>query len=295
MVANLKVPLPVQNGACGLRQSDAVFSHIRNLPLIMEPLREAIRGYSIVAVGCSDRPRDAEGSYMPCFLAGKSAAEAIGAAADVPVYSFSHQNGHLMAALYSSGRSETLLQAPFAAFHVSGGTTELLSVRPGEYGFSVCQIGGTDDLNAGQAIDRVGVRMGLSFPCGREMERLADLYRGSLPAVRVSVKDCVCHLSGLQNLAEKLWTETGDSAYVSAYVIAFIGATLQEMTEQLDERMPGLPVLYAGGVMSNRGLQKLLSVRSDTYFAEPQYSADNAAGIALLCRRRAMNDRNRTN
>ena len=223
---------------------------------------------------------------MPCFLAGRAAAYALAAGVGCKVDEFSHQSGHLMAALYSSGAFEKLLEAPFAAFHVSGGTTELLYVTPHDAGFSVVQIGGTADLNAGQAIDRAGVMMGLRFPAGKELERFAnELPTEWTEPVKVSVKDGVCHLSGLQNLAEDLWKSTSNAALVGQFVFAFIGKTLVKMTEYADSLYPGIPVLYAGGVMSNRYLQKLLSKPSGVYFAEPEFSADNAAGIALLTRR----------
>lgn len=289
VIANIKAPLPVKDGECGLRQSDAVFAHVRNLPGVMEQLRRAVSGKSVLAVGCSVRPREAEGSYMPCFLAGRAAAQAFAAAIDAPVYEFSHQDGHIMAAVYSSGAEQTLLAAPFAAFHVSGGTTEVLHVSPRENGFAVKLVGETADLNAGQAIDRVGVMMGLQFPCGKEMERLADAFGGKIPKPRISVKNGNCNLSGLQNLAEKLWRESGDRGAVSSFVLEFIGETLRVMTAQLDEKYPDLPIVYAGGVMSNRRLQAKLGARADTYFAEPAFSADNAAGIALLCRKHFLN------
>ena len=288
VIANIKAPLPVKDGECGLRQSDAVFAHVRNLPAVMQDLRKAIEGRTVLAVGCSVRPREAEGSYMPCFLAGRAAAEAFAAAIDVPVYDFSHQDGHIMAAAYASGGEQTLFEAPFAAFHVSGGTTEVLHVTPREDGFSVKLVGETADLNAGQAIDRIGVMMGLHFPCGKEMEALAEHVCQSIPKPRISVKDGICNLSGLQNLAEKLWRESNDSALVSAYVFEFIGETLREMTAQLDEKYPDLPIVYAGGVMSNRRLQAKLAARANTFFAAPTFSADNAAGISLLCRKRFL-------
>ena len=289
IVANLKKPLPVKEGECGLRQSDAVFSHVRNLPILMQELRGELCGYDVLAVGCSVKPREAEGSYMPCFLAGQAAAEAFAAPLGLPVYGFSHQDGHIMAALYSSGAAECLLASPFAAFHVSGGTTEVLYVTPRSDGFDICLIGETEDLNAGQAIDRVGVAMGLQFPCGKEMEALSGGFNGKLPRPRICVRDGNCYLSGLQNLAEKMWRETGDAARVSAYVFAFVGETLRAMTAAIDEKYPKLPVLYAGGVMSNRRIQTMLAARENTYFAEPQFSADNAAGTALLCRKRFLN------
>ncbi len=285
VIANLKAPLPVKDGECGLRQSDAVFAHVKNLPGILKELGESIQPYRVAAVGCSATPRTVEGSYMPCFLSGVSAATAFATAAGVPLYRFSHQDGHIMAALYSAGAMDRLLQAPFCAFHVSGGTTEVLSVTPGECDFHVEMIGGTNDLNAGQAIDRVGVMMGLSFPCGKELEQLALSYRGTLPTPRISVKDGYCNLSGLQNLSERLWRESGDKSLVSAFVFSFLGKTLTGMTASIDEKFPGIPVVYAGGVMSNSILQVVLSQRENSYFAAPAFSADNAAGIALLTRR----------
>ena len=285
VIANIKAPLPVREGDCGLRQSDAVFAHVRNLPKVSDALREAIRPYRVQAVGYSARPRSVEGSYMPCFLAGHAAAQSFAAALDVPLFDFSHQDGHIMAALYSTGNAEEWMMRPFAAFHVSGGTTEVLSVTPSKNAFSVKLIGETEDLNAGQAIDRVGVMMGLQFPCGKEMERLAAQYHGDLPKPRICVRNGNCNLSGLQNLAKTMWEAERDPSKVSAYVLSFLGATLLAMTDALDETNPNIPILYAGGVMSNHYLQSVLSVRPNTGFAEPQFSADNAAGIALLCRR----------
>ena len=289
VIANIKAPLPVKSGECGLRQSDAVFAHVKNLPSVMEELRAYVSDKRVLAVGYSAFPRDAQDSYMPCFLAGRAAAESFAAALQLPTFGFSHQDGHIMAALYSSGASEQLLQAPFAAFHVSGGTTEVLYATPRREGFSVELIGETEDLNAGQAIDRVGVMMGLQFPCGREMEALAKECNKKLARPRICVRNGRCNLSGLQNLAKKLWEETGDPAAVSAYVFSFIGETLAAMTAEIDEKYPNLPIVYAGGVMSNLGLQKRLGARENTYFAAAQFSADNAAGTALLCRQKYLN------
>lgn len=285
VIANFRTLLTVEDGARGLRQSDAVFAHVKNLPFTCERLREAIREIEVVAVGYSARPRSVEGSYMPCFLSGKVAAESFAAALDLPVYTFSHQDGHIMAAAYSSGAADALLNAPFGAFHVSGGTTEMVLATPNETGFSVELLGESADLHAGQAIDRVGVMMGLHFPCGRELEALAAQNVKPVPKPKISVKNGVCHLSGLENLAKKLWDETKDASLVSAYVLQFCGATLKKMTEWMDETHPDLPIVYGGGVMSNRYLQGVLSQRKNTYFAAPEFSADNAAGIALLTRR----------
>ena len=290
VVLNLKELLPVKEGERGLRQSDALFAHTKNLPPLFDRLKQFLRehcaGSEIVAVGYSKTPRDVEGSYMPCFLSGVAAASAISAALGCPSYAFSHQNGHIMVALYSAGQ-RALLEGdrPFAAFHVSGGTTEILLVTPREGSFSVEQIGGTADINAGQAIDRTGVRMGMRFPCGREMESLLASREIEKQKTRISVSGLTCNLSGLENLAGALYERTKDAALTSAYCFDFVADTLCKMTEHLRLAYPDIPVIYAGGVMSNRRIGGMLAKFNDTYFSEPVFSSDNAAGTALLCLR----------
>ncbi len=284
VVANLKAPLPVSEGARGLRQSDAVFAHVKNLPALCDKLSEVLKDRTPVAVGVSARPRSVEGSYMPCFLAGSVAAHSFAAEASLPIFEFSHQDGHIEAAYHSSGAD---IDGDFAAFHVSGGTTEIVYVKRNKADFSVELIGGTDDLNAGQSIDRTGVMMGLKFPCGAEMDRLAMENKLKLPAVKVSVKGLNCNLSGVENLAAKLWSETEDPRLVSAFVFEYVAKTIYKLTDGLRERYPGIPVIYAGGVMSSTYISARL-VRESTYFAKPAFSADNAAGIALLCRKKYL-------
>lgn len=283
VLCNAKAPLPVAEGERGLRQSDAVFHHVKNLPTVASELRTAIASSAgeIAAVGVSRSPRDAEGSYMPCFLSGVAAAETAAGMLGVPVFRFSHQAGHVMAALYSSGAVH-LLEKEFIAFHVSGGTTDILYVRPHEeYGFSIEKIGGTRDINAGQAIDRSGVYMGLRFPAGAEMERLASVWQGKIPRGKLSVSDLYCNLSGVENQAARLYDETQDAGLVSAYVLDFVGRTLCRLRDALREKYGRMPIVYAGGVMSNRKLAAMLA-EENAWFSQPAFSADNAAGIALL-------------
>ena len=286
VIANIKKMLDVKEGERGLRQSDAVFSHIKNFPELSSRVREAICGYEIEAIGVSTVPRDAKGSYMPCFLSGKAVAEMLAATHNVPISYFSHQAGHIMAALYSSGATDELITKPFVAFHVSGGTTEALYVTPNDHSFDVEIIADTADISAGQAIDRAGVMMGLKFPCGKELEILAGEYIGKLPKPKICVTDGKCNLSGLENIAQKLYRETNDKEYVSAYVLNFVAETLVALTEQIRAEYPDIPIVYAGGVMSNKMLKSKLSALEKTYFAEPDFSADNAAGIAILAQRK---------
>ena len=289
VLANLKAPLPVREGERGLRQSEAVFAHVKNLPALLADLGELIGGREVVAVCVSDRPRPQEDSYMPCFLAGTVAARALAAASGAPLYTTSHQEGHLMAALYSSGAA--MNGRPFGAFHVSGGTTEMLLATPNGAAFEVSCLGGTLDLHAGQVVDRIGVMLGLRFPCGRELEALAVQNTKKIPKPRISVREGHCNLSGLENLATELYRSTGDAPLTAAYVLRFISDTLLAMARHLRaERGADLPLLFAGGVMSNRIIARELTdaLGGEVYFAEPAYSADNAAGVALLGRAKAL-------
>ena len=184
-IANLKRPLTVKSGERGVRQSDAVFMHTVNLPALFEEAAPYLNSASLTAVGVSERPRNQQGSYMPCFLSGVSAAHAASFSANVPLIKTSHQCGHIMAAVMSSGAGHMLTRS-FAAFHVSGGTTELVRVSPSESGFDADVVGGTLDLNAGQLIDRIGVLMGLDFPCGRSLELLALENKKRVPKKKIS-------------------------------------------------------------------------------------------------------------
>ncbi len=282
---NYKKLLPVAEGERGLRQSDAVFHHVKQLQEGAAALRNALTSFGndaeIKAVGVSAAPRDAEGSYMPCFLSGISAAEMMGAALSVPVYRFSHQAGHIMAALCSADK-ESWMAHDFAAFHVSGGTTEILHVKREESTvFSVTKIGGTKDINAGQTIDRVGVAMGLPFPAGAQMERLAEQFEGKLPSYKLAVHGMECNLSGLENKAVQLYASSRDASAVSAYVLHSVGKTLAAMRDGVRAVYGNISILYAGGVMSCGRIKRMLS-EENAAFAEPQFSSDNAVGAALL-------------
>ncbi len=283
VLLNIKRPLPVGEGARGLRQSDALFAHTKNLPSAMEELKKELGGCRPVAVGASTRPRNVDGSYMPCFLAGVAAANSIAAAGAISLYSFSHQCGHLMAALLSSKRKD-LLRHRFGAFHVSGGTTEMLSVKAAETGFLAEHIGGTKDLNAGQIIDRIGVLMGLPFPAGPYIEELARENIAKIPQKRIAANGMWVNFSGLENMAVKLYEETGDKRLTAAFVLDYIARALILLGEAYVAAYGEGPLLFSGGVMANRIIRAALESRFDAAFAEPRLSADNAVGIAELTR-----------
>ncbi len=290
LIANIKRPLPVKPGERGLRQSDAVFAHVKNIPSAMDEARVYLKDANVVAVGVSERPRNIDGSYMPCFLTGLSVAESIAATMDIPLYKFSHQCGHIMAALYSSGRFD-LLEREFCAFHVSGGTTEVLRVNKDGAAFSAELVGGTADINAGQLIDRIGVHMGMPFPAGPHMERLALENDKKLPSIKLKLTDCKINLSGAENLAIALYDKTADAPLTSAYVLEYVTKALSLLASAYQEEYGSTEFVFAGGVMSNSIIKSALSKQFNASFATPACSADNAVGIACLAMR-AYNSEN---
>ncbi|MBO5796872.1 MAG: peptidase M22, partial [Clostridia bacterium] len=228
-----------------------------------------------------DKPRETEGSYMPCFLAGASTARQLAAVLKVPMYTFSHQQGHVAAALYGAGRLD-LLEKRFLAFHVSGVTTDALLVEPHKDTVITCrQVAGSLDLKAGQLIDRVGVAMGLKFPAGVELEKLA-LQAGGIYSPKPSMEGTSCHLSGAENQCRQRLEKGEPPEEVARFCLDYVRVTVTEMTARLLAEYGDLPVVYAGGVMSNSILREALSSQFGGSFAPPVFSADNAAGIALL-------------
>ncbi len=277
--------LPVAKGGRGLRQSDAVFHHTAALHKVIGELFDEL-GYApkIRAIGVSSRPRSDDGSYMPCFLVGVNVAGSLSSVVNVPVYEFSHQAGHIAAGIYSCGHEE-LFDKKFIAFHVSGGTTEAVLAAPDEKDVFKCDIvGKTLDLHAGQAVDRVGVMMGLDFPCGKELERLA-LTCNEIPRVKVCVKGCDCCLSGIENICRKMAENNEDKPLIAMTCLTFIGQTLDKMCGNIIEQYGSMPILFAGGVMSNTIIRERLAAHYPCLFASVELSSDNACGTAILAAR----------
>lgn len=276
-----KMPLPVKEGERGLRQSDAVFHHVKQLPEVIERLLSGRQPARLAGIGVSVRPRDEEGSYMPCFLAGEGTARSLSAVTGAPLHALSHQTGHILAALYGAGQL-ALRQERFLAFHVSGGTTEALLVEPDvETLFHVRIVGGSRDLKAGQAVDRIGVLLGLPFPCGPALEVLAQGWEEPVKA-RASLDGAYCSLSGVENQCRNLLAQEAPPALIARTCLAAVEAAMEGMTKALRKEYGTLPILYAGGVMSNTIIRKRLERREKVFFAPPALSADNAAGAAIL-------------
>ena len=274
--------LEVRPGELGLRQSDALFQHVKHLPEVVEALLGEEGLGNVQAVGASTRPRAVEGSYMPCFLAGASQGQVLSQVLGVPFYAFSHQQGHLAAAAWSAGRLD-LLDRPFLAWHLSGGTTELLRVEPEEDGVAVRAeiLGGTSDISAGQLIDRTGVLLGLPFPAGKGVEKLSHQAQ-KREYYKVKVNGLTFSLSGMENKVRQMVQRGEEPAEIAWFAQETVCRVVQACTKAAMEQYPGLPVLCSGGVASNGRLKELLRQNCGALFAQPQFSTDNAMGTAIL-------------
>ena len=271
--------LSVESGNIGLRQSEALFMHTKALPEIVD---NALKNCSdISAVGVSDRPRPLENSYMPCFLAGVSAASAMASALGVKLYKFSHQAGHVAAALFSANKLD-LIGQKFISFHVSGGTTEALLTEYDEKEFFKATIVARSlDLKMGQAVDRVGNMLGLGFPAGKELDALS--LNGQLPQkIKISMKGADCSISGLENKASDLLKKGTPKEDIAYFTFAYLGEVIDRMTLELKSQFGDIPFVFAGGVMSTSYIRKLITEKHGAFFASTELSSDNAVGTAVM-------------
>ena len=274
--------LPVKQGELGLRQSDAVFAHTKSLPELSGRLFSHVRVDEVSAIGVSSRPRAVEGSYMPCFMVGYSHAKLLSDVLNVPLVEVSHQQGHVAASLWSADRMD-LMDEPHLTWHLSGGTTELLLVEPDGRNVKCTKIGGTTDISAGQLIDRTGQLLGLPFPAGKHLDSLSnqavmqDVFRVKCPGMEFS-------LSGVQNKVQAFHSTHQIPEETAAYALRCVAGAVLQASQNALKAYPGLRLVFSGGVASNSMLRRVL-LPLDPIFSPPQYSTDNAMGVAVLAHR----------
>lgn len=271
--------LPVREGERGLRQSDALFWHIKQLPSLFEALPN--EKHQITGVSISSAPRNVDGSYMPVFLAGESFGTAISEMMNVPLYRFSHQEGHIMAGIYSADAFD-LLEKPFLSVHLSGGTLEILKTEYKDNRFTCEIVGKTLDISAGQLIDRVGVDLGMKFPCGKEFDSLSST--SSTPVkLPVSVKGADINFSGAETKCKDFYTSCKKED-ICLGVLECIEKSLEKAINYCISEYKTDTVLMAGGVASNSYIRSELhkNINSDVIFASSEFSTDNALGTAIL-------------
>ncbi len=294
VIASSRKLLPVPEGQRGLRQSEMVFIHTKQLPERMQEVAEAVKGHKVVAVCASRYPRDDENSYMPAFQVGDAQARSLAAVLGVPCFACSHQRGHIHAAMVDSGVNT---QMPMLAVHLSGGTTEVLSYN----GEQLKLLGGSLDLHAGQLVDRTGVALGLPFPAGPHLEALA--LQGKSEALLPTSMDpsgLWCHLSGAETQVQR-WIAMGTMPRenIAMEVYDLLARTVARLVLQAGRTAGIRQVLIAGGVASSKLFRPLVTERIHkkdmgfhVCFGKPEYSGDNAVGVALIgaaAYRRSMN------
>jgi N6-L-threonylcarbamoyladenine synthase len=294
ILKDLRIMLSVEEGKRGLRQSDALFQHWKNLPGMLEELLKDYRR-DIAGVCVSVKPRPADGSYMPVFTAGESLGRTIAASLDVPLYCYSHQEGHIAAA---SIGNDLDFGMPMVCAHLSGGTLELVRVENGR----IELLGGTRDISYGQLLDRTGVALGFPFPAGKyidEMalkaadrlliadEELSDASRRLRnPFSRVFVQDMDTNLSGpetqlrraITGLTEEMGDETQDLCF---YLMARISESFVTIMETAKAEAECSQVLVSGGVASSSFL-RAWCLKYGYSFGQPRLCSDNAVGLAYM-------------
>ncbi|WP_408954649.1 O-sialoglycoprotein endopeptidase [Natroniella sp. ANB-PHB2] len=285
LVTQKRERLEVERGERGLRQSEAVFQHVNKLPQVIAEVVEGKKG-ELTKVVVSTRPTSQADSYMPVFRVGEGQAKSLASILDLPLFEVSHQESHLMAGVWSAG----LDVEKFLAIHLSGGTSELLKVSNKQgLGFVVEVLGTSQDLHAGQFIDRVGVELGFSFPAGPSLERLA--WEGELGEVVIpsAVDGYQMSFSGPTSAAMRAIEAGEKKADIALAVQQAIANTVEKVLRKAIGKEDVTDILIVGGVAANQYIRARLKKRLEhpgvgakLYFADPKWSSDNAVGTAAL-------------
>jgi N6-L-threonylcarbamoyladenine synthase len=284
-----RIILDVPKGGRGLRQSEAFFQHISNINLLMEQCMKSIESADISSIAVSTRPRSAEGSYMPVFMAGFHMAKTISSLLKIPIFEVTHQDSHIEAGVWSSKHEFDTL---FFAYHISGGTTELLRIHK-KAALEIIKVGGSSDLNAGQFIDRIGAAMGMKFPCGQEMDKLCSEYKTKGEDIPISINGCFLSFSGPETHVQRLIRDKEltacEKAHISMSVFLCIAKSIEQTAINAKKKYNIDQLLLVGGVVSNTWIRdyfenshRLKESGINFVFSDKIYSSDNAAGTAVL-------------
>lgn len=288
LIHDCRIVLEIKEGAQGIRQSDAFYQHIRNMDDIFERIFVDIDTANLVSIGVSSKPRSVVGSYMPVFNAGLWIANILGHTFKVPTFTLSHQEGHILSGLWSI---KNKIKEDLYAYHLSGGTTELLYVKLDKE-IIIEEFGGSSDLKVGQFIDRVGVSMGLKFPCGREMDMLSLVPEGITFDIPISVKDTYISFSGPETFVQRmLGKKTYDAGLIAKSVFKCIAKSIEKTIINIKEEKRCKDLLFIGGVASNTIIREYLGNSEpikekgfNLYFADKEFSTDNALGPAIFAK-----------
>lgn len=287
--------LRVKRGERGLRQSEALFQHVQTIPELIERIPVDLCN-NLSAVAWSSRPRPIDGSYMPVFNAGISQGRSIASVSGVLGIGFSHQEGHIEAI-----RHDISLNAnePFIACHFSGGTSEINIVKPrrrevvlnsGVF-YKISNIGGSKDIAYGQVLDRAGVAMGIGFPAGEEMDKLAiSACEATNMLTSIKVGNASFNLSGIdtqiKNIIDDELVKLKPEEFICEIFTKLADSIIKSVSQACE--MTGInKVIMAGGVTSSAYIRDYIKKSNaikgcNLFFGKPELSQDNAVGIAIL-------------
>ncbi|VBB08010.1 Hypothetical protein LUCI_3275 [Lucifera butyrica] len=283
LLADVRKVLTVKPGGRGLAQSEMVFQHTRNLPLVFAEAMAQFSGpVRFKSVTVSNRPRPLPGSYMPAFLVGEGYGKVLTVSQQIPLYKISHQENHIWAGRWSADGPKG---TDFLAVHISGGTTEIVKVGIGSsQQMSIDLLGGSLDISAGQFVDRIGVALNLPFPAGSHLEKLADCGRSGLCKVPVAVRNLNVSFSGAETYVRRLLAQGEPPAALAAGVQLCVAETLVKLMKQAVAQTGLTEILLVGGVSANQFIRDYLCRHSQgfsLFFPDSRYSSDNAAGCAF--------------
>ncbi|MGM0471556.1 MAG: O-sialoglycoprotein endopeptidase [Bacillota bacterium] len=286
LISEARKLLPVRQGERGLRQSEAVFKHVDQFFTVVNQLEVTDLRSQLTKIVVSTKPRPLPESYMPVFKVGESQARSMARVLDLPLETVSHQEGHLQAGIWSAG---ALQSDNFLAVHISGGTTEVLKVESQASGFKIDKLGAAVDIHAGQFIDRVGVELGLGFPAGPQLEELATQGEKGAVIIPSAVDGYQMSFSGPNSAAMRAIDSDKRAADIALGVQSCIAKTLEKVLITALEEHDLNQILIVGGVAANQYLRQRLKKRLEhpalggkLFFAQPQFSSDNAVGVAAL-------------
>lgn len=280
--------LTVPSGKRGLAQSNMVFQHTKNLPVLFRKISNILSFKKLTGIAVTGMPRRLSDSYMPAFLVGRGYGESLAAGLHLPLAVISHQENHIFAAL----RTHPMLwQDDFYALHVSGGTTDLLKVSSASVGLAVSPIGHSLDIQAGQFIDRVGVALEIPFPAGPALEELAASWNKPVQPLQITVNNGLVSFSGPESQLQRfIQQQTYSPAVLAKMTMETISKGICDMLAQTIVHTPIKKLVAVGGVMANRFLHSQLTefLAADAvtlYVTESGYSTDNASGAAYYASR----------
>jgi N6-L-threonylcarbamoyladenine synthase len=264
-------------------------AHMRAVaPVVRQALRTLPHGFAdIHGIAFTQGP-----GLIGALLVGVQAAKAIAYARSLPMVGVDHLLGHLFAIyLHSSGQSWSVPKMPFVALLVSGGHTGLYEVRDINH---VTLLGQTRDDAAGEAYDKVAKMLGLGYPGGPIVDRLAqegDPLAVRLPKPMVQSAAIEFSFSGLKTAVAQHLRANGMPAtdgqladlcasFQNAVVEVLISKSLAALEQQGIDRL-----VLTGGVAANRGLRARAQAACDSraaqlYIPPLHFCTDNAAMIA---------------